>query len=219
MKDGGVALVSYGFGCGENRLEHAIQDALDSPLLSNNDIYNAKRILLYLSYREDAHVKTEELNIFDNFIVRFDKHIEMSWGHGVDTSLQPDQQVKFTIIATGFGLDAVPEIKVRMDENTLLIAQQEDEIRRRQEARVKRIYGEDLNTNMKINRVSQSSIVILRLEEMDDDIFLNFIENTPTYNRSPKDIAAKRKPPKETPKTAAASAPSVANENTFVIDF
>jgi cell division protein FtsZ len=107
MKDGGVALVSYGFGCGENRLDHAIRDALDSPWLSNNDIYNAKRILFYISFRKD-NLKVEELtNSMDNFMGRFDKHVEMIWGYGKDDSLQPDQEVKFMIIATGFGLEDI----------------------------------------------------------------------------------------------------------------
>jgi cell division protein FtsZ len=197
MKDGGIALVSYGFGNGENRLDNAIQEALDSPLLSYNDIYNAKRMLLYISYRDDAHVKIEELNTsVDNFMARFDKHIDMIWGCGKDESLLPEQEVKFTIIATGFGLDAVPEIKERIDENTILKDQEERERRERQEGRVKKIYGDDLGLNVKVNRVSQSSIVVLTIDEMDDDNFIGFIEKTPTYNRKSKEIAANRKPAK-----------------------
>ncbi|MDR1525173.1 MAG: cell division FtsZ family protein [Tannerella sp.] len=222
MKNGGVALVSYGFGSGENRLDHAIREAMDSPLLSNNNIYNAKRILFYISSRKGAHFKVEELtNSMDDFMGRFDKHIEMIWGYGKDDSLLPDQEVKFTLIATGFGLDAVPEVKERMDENTILKVQQDDETRRKNETRVEGVYGADPNDKVKINRVNPLSIVILTLEEMDDDIFLNFIEETPTYKRSPKEIAAKRKPPKEIPKTAAPVV-SVANESAggaFVIEF
>ncbi|MDR2679968.1 MAG: cell division FtsZ family protein, partial [Tannerella sp.] len=221
MKDGGVALVSYGFGSGENRLDQATRAALESPLLNNNNLYNAKRILFYISSRKDAHFKIEELTkSMDDFMGRFDKHIEMNWGYGKDESLQPDQEIKFTIIATGFGLDAVPEVKERMDENAILTAQQEDEKKQKDEARVINVYGED-PSNKKVNRVNPSSIVILTIEEMDDDGFLNYIETSPTYNRSPKEIASKRKPPKETPKTAAAPAvASVANGNAgTVIDF
>jgi cell division protein FtsZ len=208
MKDGGIALVSYGFGNGENRLDNAIQEALDSPLLSYNDIYNAKRMLLYISYRDDAHVKIEELNTsVDNFMARFDKHIEMIWGCGKDESLLPGQEVKFTIIATGFGLDAVPEIKEKMDENAILMAQQEKDQREQNVARVTQIYGDDLGSNVKVNRVSQSSIVVLTIDEMDDDGFIGFIEETPTYNRKPKEIAAKRKPAQSAAKAKEPAAP------------
>ncbi len=199
MKDSGVALVSYGFGAGENRLDNAIQEALDSPLLSNNDIYNAKRLLFYISSRKGSHFKVDELNKYmDNFMSRFDDHIEMIWGYGNDDSLTPDQEVKFTIIATGFGLDAVPDLKDRMDENELIRIQDEQEKRRKDAKRVENIYGENLNTNIKVNRVSQSSIVVLTMDEMDDDTLINFLENNPTYNRNPKEIAKVRKPSKET---------------------
>jgi cell division protein FtsZ len=199
MKDSGVALVSYGFGTGENRLDNAIQDALDSPLLNNNNIYSAKRILFYISFKKESHFKVEELTkSIDIFMGRFDNHIEMIWGFGVDETLGADQEVKFTIIATGFGLDAVPEIKEMRDENGLLRMQDDIKKQKENEERVERVYGENLNTNVKINRVSQSSIVVLTMEEMDDDSFISFIENHPTYNRNPKDIAAKRKPAKGT---------------------
>jgi cell division protein FtsZ len=210
MKDGGVALVSYGFGKGENRLDNAIQEALDSPLLNNNDIYNAKRVLLYITYRKDAHLTVEEVtNSNDNFMSRFDKHINMIWGFGSDDSLQDDQDVKFTIIATGFGLDAVPEIQEWTDENALLEAQRESDRRAKDEKRIKDVYGETLSATVKVNRVSPSSIVILTLDEMDDDGFLDFIGKTPTYNRKPKEIAAKRKPVKS---VLAAKAPATATE-------
>ncbi|HCC51909.1 MAG TPA: cell division protein FtsZ [Porphyromonadaceae bacterium] len=217
MKDSGVALVSYGFGTGENRLDNAIQDALDSPLLNNNDIYGAKRILFYISFKKDAHFKVDELTkSIDNFMGRFDNHIKMIWGFGVDESLEADQEVKFTIIATGFGLDAVPEIKEMKDEDELNRIQGDLEKRKKDEERVKSVYGENLNTNVKINRVSSSSIVVLTMEEMDDDLFISFIENNPTYNRNPKDIVTKRKPVQETGK---AERVTLSGGSTTIIEF
>ncbi|MDR0395326.1 MAG: cell division FtsZ family protein [Tannerella sp.] len=200
MKDSGVALVSYGFGSGENRLDDAIKEALNSPLLSNNDIYNAKRVLLYISSKEDAHFKVEELNKYvDDFMNRFDDHIEMNWGYGKDATLE--QEVKFTIIATGFGLDVIPDVKELMDENEAIKNREEFNKRKRDKERVGTVYGTNLDENIKVKRVSQSSIVILTMEEMDDDAFIAFIESTPTYNRNSKEIAARRKPAKGTEKT------------------
>lgn len=196
MKDSGVALVSYGFGAGENRLDTAINEALDSPLLNNNDISTAQRILFYISFREDAGFKVEELNkSIDSFMAGFDNHIKMIWGFGTDESLTPDQEVKFTIIATGFGLDAVPEMKKMKDDNRFLEEQELQEKKKRDEELVKTYYGDKINmTNVKVGRVSQSSIVVLTMDEMDDDKFLEFMEKTPTYSRDPKEIAAIRKP-------------------------
>ena len=194
MKNSGIALVSYGFGRGENRLDNAIQEALDSPLLNNNDVYNAKRILIYISFRKDSHVKLGELKFVREFMGRFDRHIKMSWGYGTDESLSPDQEVKFTIIATGFGLDAVPEIREKMDESKLLEIQKENEERQKNENRVRDFYSDRAKSNIKVNRVLQSSIIVLTKDEMDNDTLINFMENNPTYNRDPKEIDKIRKP-------------------------
>ena len=43
LKDGGVAIMSTGYGEGEGRVKQAIEDALNSPLLNDNDIYNSKK--------------------------------------------------------------------------------------------------------------------------------------------------------------------------------
>jgi len=192
MKDGGVALVSYGFGQGENRLDNAIKEALDSPLLNNNDIYNAKRILFYLSFKRKRKIKVEELEkSIDTFMARFDNHIQMNWGYGIDESLQDGQEVKFTIIATGFGTEAIPEIEEwRIKEKN------------KQIERVKDYYG-NINLNSKVNRVSNSSIVVLTNEEMDNDEFINFLEKYPTFNRDPNEITKIRKPAKTADSKAA----------------
>ena len=50
LKDGGVAIMSTGYGEGENRVSQAINDALHSPLLNNNDIFNSKKILFNISF-------------------------------------------------------------------------------------------------------------------------------------------------------------------------
>ncbi len=45
LKDGGVAIMSTGYGEGEGRVKKAIEDALNSPLLNDNDVFNSKKIL------------------------------------------------------------------------------------------------------------------------------------------------------------------------------
>ena len=50
LKDGGVAIMSTGYGEGEGRVKKAIDDALNSPLLNDNDIYNSKKILLSIAF-------------------------------------------------------------------------------------------------------------------------------------------------------------------------
>jgi len=206
MKDSGVALVSYGFGQGENRLDIAIREALDSPLLNNNDIYNAKRVLLFLSFKKKSKLKVEELEqSIHTFMARFDPHIQMIWGFGPDESLEEGQEVKFTIIATGFGNKAIPEIETEIekwkDEETIR-QQQEAALRKKEQiTRVEEVYGVTINVNSVISRVSKDNIVILTTDEMDNDEFINFLEKHPAFNRDPKEIAKIRKPAKVSVKT------------------
>jgi cell division protein FtsZ len=201
MKDSGVALVSYGFGQGENRLDNAIGEALTSPLLNNNDIKNAKRLLLYLSIKRGTKFRVEELDqSIASFTSSFDPHIKLIWGWGFDESLSEGQEVKFTLIATGFGIEAIPKVKEWQDEKTLRDMQDTEAQKAKDEARVKDVYGDILNTKAKVGRVSPSSIVILTMEEMDNDEFINFIEKNPTFNRNPKDITNMRKPAKASAK-------------------
>jgi len=218
MKDSGIALVSYGFGQGENRLENAIQEALDSPLLHKSDISNAKRILFYITFKPDSHFKVDELSqSMDAFMGRFDNHIEMIWGCGIDTSLKDDQEIKFTIIATGFGLQDVPE----MNENRIIQIQEEEKRRAEDEERVKEVYGEDIN-NIKINRVTSSSIIILTDEELYDDELITYMEENPPYKRLSKDIAKARKTVIKEPqaeKKPVTSSESADSEDFSVINF
>ena len=219
MKDSGVALVSYGFGQGEDRLDKAIQAALDSPLLNNSDIYNAKRILFYLSFKKDSNFIVEELNqSIDTFTARFDKHIELIWGFGVDESLEEGQEIKFTIIATGFGIKDIPDIEKWRDEELLRKMQEDDEIRRANEERIAAAYNPK-NQYVKINRVLPSSIVVLSMDEMDDDKLIQFLEDHPTYNRHPNDIAKIRKPPKVAAPKVEPAMESSDNNGMFVFDF
>ncbi len=99
MKDGGGAIMAMGRASGEHRVEKAILDALDSPLLYGNDIGKAKRILFNI-YASDTHpIYVRELQEIDDFFDQLDPNIDVIWGTASDDSL--DEDVKVTILATG----------------------------------------------------------------------------------------------------------------------
>ena len=99
MKDGGGAIMAMGRASGEHRVEKAILDALDSPLLYGNDIGKAKRILFNI-YASDTHpIYVRELQEIDDFFDQLDPNIDVIWGTASDDSLGED--VKVTILATG----------------------------------------------------------------------------------------------------------------------
>ena len=101
MKDGGVALMSNGFGEGEGRVRQAIEDALNSPLLNNNDVFNAKKILFNVSFGEEAELRMEEMNDVHDFMSRFGRDIEvMIWGYGNRQHIRDESQNDY--LTTGF---------------------------------------------------------------------------------------------------------------------
>ena len=109
LKDGGVAIMSTGFGQGEGRVKNAIEDALNSPLLNDNDVFNSKKILLSITFSSNqgksAGLTMDEMNDVNDFMAKFGDDFELKWGLALDPDLE--DKVKVTILATGFGIEDV----------------------------------------------------------------------------------------------------------------
>ena len=99
MRNGGGAIMAMGRARGQFRVENAILDALDSPLLYGNDIGRAKRILFNIYASDDAPIFVREMQEIDEFFDLLDSNIDVIWGTSTDNSLGED--VKVTILATG----------------------------------------------------------------------------------------------------------------------
>ena len=91
--------MAMGRASGDHRVERAILDALDSPLLYGNDIGKAKRILFNIYASEEHPIFVRELQEIDDFFDQLDPNIEVIWGTATDDSLGEDAKV--TILATG----------------------------------------------------------------------------------------------------------------------
>ena len=99
LKDGGGAIMAMGRASGENRVQKAIMNALDSPLIYGNDIGKAKRILFNI-YASDEHpIFVNEMLQIDDFFDQLDPNIDVIWGTATDDTLGEDAKV--TILATG----------------------------------------------------------------------------------------------------------------------
>ena len=99
MRDGGGAIMAMGRASGEGRVERAIQNALNSPLLYGSDITKAKRILFNIYSSEEAPIMVPEMQEIDDFFDKLDSKIEVIWGISTDNSIGGDAKV--TILATG----------------------------------------------------------------------------------------------------------------------
>ena len=109
MKNGGGAIMAMGRATGERRVEKAIVNALDSPLLYGNDIGRAKRILFNI-YSSDEHpIFVQEMLQIDDFFDQLDPDIDVIWGTATDDSLGEDAKV--TILATGLEDDLRKEVE------------------------------------------------------------------------------------------------------------
>jgi cell division protein FtsZ len=100
MKNSGVAIMGTGVAGGENRAHKAVEEALSSPLLNNNDIEGACNLLLYISSGREEITMDEVTDITDYIQVKTKNSAEVIWGNGFDESLE--DRISVTIIATGF---------------------------------------------------------------------------------------------------------------------
>lgn len=102
MRNGGVAILGNASAEGENRAQQAIEEALNSPLLNDNDIQGAKWILLNINSAEGENEHTmDEVEVIQNYILeRAGEHTDVILGMGYDSSL--GNKLGITLIATGF---------------------------------------------------------------------------------------------------------------------
>ena len=185
LKDGGVAIMSTGYGEGDGRVKKAIEDALNSPLLNENDVYNSKKILLSISFSGGKDGKDslmmEEMNDVNDFMAKFGD-FEIKWGIATDPEL--GKKVKVTILATGFGIQNVDgmdgHLKRHTQEEANRIAEVQEKIARNEDRR-NRFYNDGSN-NARYKR--RPHIYLFRQEDLDNDDIISAVESTPTYKRT-----------------------------------
>ena len=181
LKDGGVAIMSTGYGEGENRVSHAIEEALHSPLLNNNDIFNSKKVLLSITFcaeQESDQLTMEEMSEINDFMSKFGPDVGTKWGMATDATLE--KKVKITVLATGFGLEDVPGMSSKYTQaDADKIAEQEEQEEKNRTRRTK-FYRDE--TNQKTRR--RHHIFIFGDEDLDNENIIAMVDTTPTYKRS-----------------------------------
>ena len=102
MRNGGVAILGSAAASGNNRAQQAIEEALNSPLLNDNDIRGAKWILININSSEGEHEFTmDEVEIIQHHLIRqAGEDTDVILGLGYDAAL--GDKIGITIIATGF---------------------------------------------------------------------------------------------------------------------
>ncbi len=132
MTDSGVAIMGAAQASGEDRAIRAITEALESPLLNNNDILGAKDILLNITSGTDEITMDEMSQITSHIIRKVGNNAAVIWGVGTDPDL--GDAVSVTIIATGF---PTGDIELFGEENTCAGYAKQPECLKEEEIRVK----------------------------------------------------------------------------------
>ena len=185
LKDGGVAIMSTGYGEGESRVTTAIKEAQHSPLLNNNDIFKSQKVLLNIAYSSEHELMMNEMEEVHEFMSKFNSEFETKFGMAIDDSL--GTQVKITLLATGFGVQDIhmQEMDDRMKKRTIEEEKRQAEIEEKEEKKRDRreiFYGKDSST--KIRRKPRRNIHIFTMEDLDNDNVISMVETVPTFKRS-----------------------------------
>ncbi len=198
LRNGGAAIISTGYGEGDHRVTKAIEDALNSPLLKNKDIFGSKRLLfnLYYSPKADNQFKMGEAKELTTFISNIDKGVDVIYGIGFDETL--GDKIKITILAAGFELSIkgdrpvpTPNAEPKKPKfnpfdrggNDAETPEQSPEDAAA--TTLKNVYGVEKVKSFDRERASLRYIV-LRPDQFDDDAIIEILEHNPAYNRDKK---------------------------------
>ena len=183
LRNGGAAIISSGYGTGERRVTRAIEDALESPLLKNRDVYGSQKILMnfYYNPNSEAPLLMDEMNEIQEFMANFDQEVDVIWGMAFDNTLE--DQIKVTVLASGFNVSLDKESPVPTVQSPRREPVHADP-KITDAQRLKDEYGDKAITDMTLRQLS-ARYIVLSPEEMDDDDVIDMIEKTPTFGRKP----------------------------------
>lgn len=122
MRNSGHAIMGSAVASGENRAMVAVQNALNSPLLNDNDISGARYVLLNITYGDQEVMMDEITDITDYIQDAAGSTADVIWGHGKDASL--GDQLSLTIIATGFSSSPLTGFE-KSPERTVVVLEEE----------------------------------------------------------------------------------------------
>lgn len=178
LREGGVAIISSGYGEGEHRVTKAIEDALNSPLLKNRDVYGSQKILMnfYFSSTAKDEFKMSEIEEMRQFMTQFTHEVDVIWGVAYDNTL--GEKVKITMLAAGFNVSLEAETAVATGERNT-------EAKGTRAAspieRIEQEYGEKFN-ELDIDR-AKAQYIVLRPEDIDNDEIVDLLEKNPAFKR------------------------------------
>jgi cell division protein FtsZ len=176
MKDGGVAIMSNGIGEGEQRVSEAMNNAMNSPLLNNNDVFNARKVLFNISCSASKGLYMHEMGQINEFMNKFTSRLEVIWGITFDETL--GDSLKVTLLATGFNITNIPHFADKNGKQT------EEERRKSEEAARKRAdWKHKLYSTDKAVRFKRYEPYVLSDDQLDDEAIIQLLNQEPANKR------------------------------------
>ena len=143
---------------------------------------STQRILFNIYSSHDNEFRIDEMGEVHKFMARFRTKFRVKWGFGFDDTL--GDKIKITILATGFGLDDIPEIAKQHHAAQELRTEEEQRQEAERHAREEKERELMIKYGYKPNQFrSQAEVIVLTAEELDDDTLIVQLEDTPTYSR------------------------------------
>ena len=211
LRNGGAAIISSGYGSGERRVTKAIEDALESPLLKNRDVFGSQKILMnfYYNPNSEAPLLMEEMNEVQEFMANFDQGVDVIWGMAFDNKLE--DKIKVTVLASGFKVSLDKESQVSPVQSSRTSREMvAADPKKSDDQRIIDEYGQEAVAGLTLKQ-NAARYIVLTLDEMDDDDVIDMIEKSPTFGRKPdlrsqikeRQHAANSDRPVEVPKPAS----------------
>lgn len=199
LRNGGAAIISCGYGEGESRVTKAIEDALNSPLLRNRDVFGSKKLLFHIFFSRKANnpFRMSEVDELTNFVSGISSDVDVIWGLGFDETLE--DRVKITILAAGFENALSDDHRFNPDRlrperftssekpDPQRVAKPEPETPKPVvpdviKQRLHDDYGTDIYEGM------GARYIVMKPGQLDDDNVIDTVERTPTFNRDKRTV-------------------------------
>jgi cell division protein FtsZ len=165
MRNGGVAILGSASANGESRAQKAIEEALNSPLLNDNDIRGAKWILININSAEGENEFTmDEVEIIQNYLLtQAGDSTDVILGLGYDNNL--DSHIGITLIATGFqhkdpfSKTQVRKTQPKKEEKIVMVLGQTNEEKKMEEGPLN-ITAEEKKSDPLAPKLTEETVVI-----------------------------------------------------------
>ncbi len=194
MSNSGVALMGRGIAEGDNRAVNAIKEALESPLLSNNNIRGAKNILLNITSGANE-ITMDEIGTISDYVQDVaGNNADIILGTGKDDKL--DQEISVTIIATGFNENSIPELVAHKNQEAPVHKVEKElnldgeVVEKKEMDPIDTIYGhtDTLDISLDIDESNKKTELEHKdLSESSHSKTIDEMYNTPAYLRKKKD--------------------------------